>query len=412
MIVFENIREGIKSIKGNLLRTTLTALIVAIGISSLVGILTAIEGIRASVGQSFSSLGANAFDIRSKREDFSSSQRGKKAKVYPPISFKEAQTFVENYEVRSTISIAAGVSFNAIAKRLSKKTNPNTRVLAVNENYLAVNARNLSSGRNFTPFEIQMGSPVCLIGQEIYENLFESGIPLNEEINVLGNKFRVIGVLEKQGGIAGGNSMDRSILLPLNYALRLGNIGKPNFSLKISIPDPSQIEYAMGEANGLMRSVRQDILGQEDSFELSMSQSLAESLNEITGYLRMGGFVIGFITLLGASIGLLNIMMVSVTERTREIGVRKALGATPKLIRQQFLVEALVICFIGGIGGILFGVVFGNVVGIVIGEGGFIFPWIWILLGLVVCFIVGVASGYYPAKKAAKLDPIESLRFE
>ena len=168
----------------------------------------------------------------------------------------------------------------------------------------------------------------------------------------------------------------------------------------------------MGQATGMMRKIRQDRVGQEDSFELVKSQSVGESLEEVAGYLRIGGFGIGFITLLGASIGLMNIMLVSVTERTREIGIRKALGATPLRIRQQFLIEAIVICILGGILGVIIGIGIGNVVANFIGPGGFLIPWLWIFVSFGICIFVGLASGYFPARKASKLDPIESLRYE
>ena len=172
------------------------------------------------------------------------------------------------------------------------------------------------------------------------------------------------------------------------------------------------MDVAMGEATGIMRIVRQDRITQDSSVEIERSQTVAERLAEITGYLRVGGFAIGIITLLGASVGLMNIMMVSVTERTREIGIRKALGATPRLIRQQFLAEALVVCQIGGIGGVILGILIGNLIANIISPGVFVIPWLWMIVGLIICFIVGIISGYYPAYKASKLDPIESLRFE
>ncbi len=168
----------------------------------------------------------------------------------------------------------------------------------------------------------------------------------------------------------------------------------------------------MGEATGLMRAIRQDKLGEEDSFIIEKSETLAQSLESITSGLRIGGFGVGFITLLGAANALMNIMMVSVTERTREVGVRKALGATPKRIRQQFLIEAIVVCVLGGIAGVLLGILIGNVISRAMGITILVIPWLWMMIGMVVCVTVGLISGYYPAYKASKLDPIESLRFE
>jgi len=168
----------------------------------------------------------------------------------------------------------------------------------------------------------------------------------------------------------------------------------------------------MGEATGLMRSIRRDEIGRESSFDLERSETLAQEMESITSALRIGGFGVGFITLLGASIALMNIMLVSVTERTREVGVRKALGATPLRIRQQFVIEAIVVCLLGGIAGIILGILIGNGISRLMGIEIFVVPWLWMSMGLIVCIAVGLISGYYPAHKASKLDPIESLRFE
>lgn len=407
----ENISEGLRSIKANLLRSILTALIVAIGITSLVGILTAIDGIQASINESFSTLGVNSFEIRSK-----SQSRGRRGgisdKTYPNINFKEARKFKELYNFPSKISISTYVTGIAEIKRLSKKTNPNVRVIGANENFMIIEGLDIKSGRNFSNIEIQYGSNVAIIGPDVVDVLFEDDEdPLNVLLSVLGTKFKIIGVLEEQGSLGGGGGSDRSVFIPIQTATNIGGGRALRFSIDVDITNPMDMEYAMGEATGLMRSIRRDGLGRESSFEIKKNQSLAERMEEITGYLRVGGFGIGFITLLGASIGLMNIMMVSVTERTKEIGIRKALGATPLKIRQQFLIEAIVVCQMGGILGIFLGIAIGNLVSSFI-SGSFIIPWFWMLMAFAIGMVVGLASGYYPAYKASKMDPIESLRFE
>jgi putative ABC transport system permease protein len=185
-----------------------------------------------------------------------------------------------------------------------------------------------------------------------------------------------------------------------------------DYYLTVGINDVTQVDAAMGEATGLMRSIRHDQIGHQNSFEIEKSETLAENLESITSGLRIGGFGVGFITLLGASIALMNIMLVSVTERTQEVGVRKALGATPLRIRQQFVIEAIVVCVLGGIVGIILGIAIGNLISHLMQIDAFIVPWLWMLVGLIVCVVVGLISGYSPAWKASKLDPIESLRFE
>ena len=409
----ENIKEGVKSIKASKLRTFLTASIIAIGITSLVGILTAIDGIQASIDSSFSNLGANTFDIESKRANRGSND-GKKGKVYPPIKYAELAQFKEEYDGPGIVSVNTVVSWNTEAKYKSKVTNPNMMVRGGDENFLLVDGYDVGEGRSFSQAEIDNGAYVCIIGSEVVSALFEDNeSPIGKKIQVLGAKFKVLGTVQEQGGVSGNTGVDRRIMVPLRTARVIGTDQWFGYEATVSVPDTRQMDEATGIATGLMRSIRKDpIIQRENSFEIIVSRSLAERIGEITGYLQAGGFSIGFITLIGASIGLMNIMLVSVTERTREIGVRKALGATPLKIRQQFLIEAIVICQMGGIGGIIFGIAIGNLTSNLIGSGGFIIPWAWILFGLVVGTIVGLISGVIPAYKASKLDPIDSLRFE
>jgi putative ABC transport system permease protein len=410
MNLTENVKEGLRSVQGNALRTVLTALIIAIGIMSLVGILTAIEGIRASVNSSFSSLGANAFDIQSTRP-WRRARAGVNEKVYPPMEYRQAVRFKKMFEYPSDITLYTGISGTAEVKYKSKKTNPNARVMGTDENYLSIKDYKLESGRGFSSNELERAAWVVIIGQEIKTTLFDRIDPLNQYISVLGGRYKVVGVLEKQGGMM-GSSADRMIMLPLETARRVAGGQDLTYDITVAVKDPTQLETIMGEATGLMRLIRRDAPGQPESFEIKASESLASRLDNIASYLRIGGGVVGFITLLGASIGLMNIMMVSVTERTREIGIRKALGATPLRIRQQFLIEAIVICLLGGIAGVILGLLIGNLLSSLISSGGFVVPWLWIIVGLIVCVVVGLLSGYYPAYRASRLDPIESLRFE
>lgn len=407
----ENIREGVKSIKANQLRTILTAAIIAIGIMALVGILTAIDGIQHSINESFSSLGANTFDIEDRRVDMSQTD-GKKAKIYPRITYHELLTFKEKYDGPGVVSIYTVITGNAEAKAGSKVTNPNMVVRGGDENYLIVDGYDINEGRPFSATENLNGAFVALVGNDVAETLFGDKSPINKKISVLGTKFRIIGTIQEEGGASSVSNIDRTIIIPMQTARIIAPDKNFGYEAAVMISDPTQMDPAMGVARGLMRAIRQDGPGAEDSFELAASTSLAERLESITIYLKIGGFTIGFITLLGASIGLMNIMLVLVTERTREIGVRKALGATPYQIRMQFMIEAIVICQMGGIGGIVLGILIGNGVAMLIGAGSFFVPWLWIFVGVLVGMIVGIVSGVIPAYKASRLDPIESLRFE
>ncbi|MCB0503905.1 MAG: ABC transporter permease [Cyclobacteriaceae bacterium] len=411
MNLVENIKEGIRSINANMLRSILTALIVAIGIASLVGILTAIDGIEASITDSFSSLGANSFSISVRRPQ--GAFGGRQGKVHPPITYKQAVMFEDKFDTKAQVSLSSFVTGIAEVKRLSEKTNPNVSVVGGNTNYIYQEGLDIENGRNFSDIEVEYGTNVAVIGPEVSKKLFkENEDPINKEITVWGTRFRVVGVLSKQGAMDGGSS-DKRVIIPLNSARALAAGQQLSIDLKVLVDNNFAMDQAMGEAKGVMRIIRHDRIGDEESFIVERSESLAETLGEISGYLKIGGFGIGIITLLGASIGLMNIMMVSVTERTREIGVRKALGATPTRIRQQFLIEAVVICQMGGIAGILLGMGLGNLVTNMIGSDiSFVVPWLWIIVSFIIGVIVGVGSGYYPANKASKLDPIESLRFE
>lgn len=412
MIIVENVKEGLRAIQSNLLRTILTALIVSIGIMSLVGILTAVDSIKHSINQTFSSLGANSFDIRRKGENNRHRQGGRTEKVYPVISYLQSRQYQENMGDHVRVSLSANLAGALVVKYNSVKTNPNINLIAGDEHYLVSEGYNLAAGRPFSNVELENGANVVILGNEIVTKLFGNTSPLSRNVYFLGKRYRVVGQLEKSGSKMGGGGADRMMLIPLVTGNNLPRQQKLNYNIKTTILNTDNVDYSMAEATSVMRKVRQDRLGQEDSFEIRRSDSVLKELENISGYLKIGGSLVGFITLLGASIGLMNIMMVSVTERTREIGVRKALGATKLQIRQQFLVEAIVVCLLGGVFGVLMGVVMGNAVAGLIGEGTFFVPWFWVITGLLVCVVVGLVSGFYPAYKASKLDPIESLRYE
>ncbi len=412
MNIRENIKEGLKSVNANKLRTILTALIIAFGITSLVGSLTVVDGIQASINDSFSNLGANTFDVERKRVD-RGNRDGKGAKIYPPIRYSELLLFKKKYNGPGTVSLNTWVTGIAEVKRGSKVSNPNLLIRGGDEDFLVVDGYDIKAGRNFSRPEAENGAFVCIVGTQVLDALFEENEnPVGESLVTQGVKFNIIGTLAEQGGVSGNSSVDRTVMVPIETARRIAGQRNLRFEATVSLADPTQMDMAVGIATGIMRGVRGDRVGEENSFDIPVSKSLAERLGEITGYLRAAGFGIGFITLIGASIALMNIMLVSVTERTREIGVRKALGATPLKIRQQFIIEAIVICQLGGLAGILFGLAIGNILASTVFNSPFVMPWAWIIFGLIVGTIVGLFSGYFPAHKASKLDPIESLRFE
>jgi putative ABC transport system permease protein len=302
----------------------------------------------------------------------------------------------------------------AEVKRGSKKTTPNTFVTGINEDYFAIKSLEFEQGRGFSQLEVKSGPHLVILGHKIYTTLFKERESIEgQTVSFMGGQFRVIGVLKEKGGFGGDPSMnfDNMVFVSIVKANQLSGGRGLYYTLTVGIQDPTQMEYAMGEATGLLRRIRGDDPGQPNSFELEKSEALNE-LNSLMGMAKGVGFGIGIVTLLGASIALMNIMLVSVTERTREIGVRKALGATPKRIKEQFVIEAIVVCLIGGTVGVLLGILAGNLSARLLGNDSFVIPWMWIFIGFAVCVLVGLISGYYPARKASKLDPIESLRFE
>lgn len=387
-------------------------MIISFGIMALVGILTAIDAAIYSLSSNISSLGANTFSVERKNLEIKSDRRRGRGQRSEPFTYKQALSFFEQYEFPADVSLSFMASGSSVAKYQSRETNPNTIVMGASRNYLSVKGYELSLGRNFTDREVQEGANIGIIGSDLVNDLFngKEDFALGKHLQIGKLKVKIVGVTATRGNSM-NQSQDRRVILPLQTAKRYYAGDRTSYDILVGLQDPTRVEAAMAEATVTLRNIRGLKAGQENDFELENSSNLVDIIRDNTVVLRLAAISIGLMTLLGAAIGLMNIMLVSVTERTREIGVRKALGATSNNILTQFLVEATVICQLGGILGILLGVVAGNVV-IIYTDGSFLVPWAWILLALVVCTAVGLLSGIYPAMRAAQLDPIESLRYE
>ena len=407
----ENLRLSFASIVGNRLRSILTMAIIAIGIMSLVGIVTAIESIKASITESFTSLGAGAFTIRN--QSMFGQGWGNRNRNENFITYAQACEFRDRFSVPATVSLSMNMGSGATAKYRSVKSNPNLRVAGMDENGLRNSNLELSAGRNFSKHEVETARGVVVIGRGVADLLFPDGeSPLGKTVNISGGQYEVIGVLASKGsGMGMGSNDDLRLIFPITTARRTFYWIRPSTIISVVPQDARLLEMAASEAEGLFRSIRRLGPADESDFAVERSDSLARMLAENMATVTMVATIVGLITLLGAAVGLMNIMLVSVNERTREIGTRMALGAKPRMIREQFLFESIIISQMGGLCGIVLGIVCGNLISLLTG-GVFVVPWMWILIGVGLCLVVGVGSGYLPARKAASLDPVEALRYE
>jgi putative ABC transport system permease protein len=406
----ENLRIAIRAIRSNRVRTVLTICIIAFGIMALVGILTAIDSIKNLMTDQFTMMGANSFSITSRGMNIQIGKSKYRAKNFSRISYREALNFKERFNEGAWVAVSVYASGLATVKYASEETNPNVSLQGVDENHLTVAGYEIETGRNFTVEDIEMTRHFVLIGSDIVRDLFPSGLnPLGQVITVAGMKLKVMGILKSKG--SGIGNPDRVCFMPVTTARQY--FSRPNMSFNITVMpmNPVDLDVMTGEAEAVFRIIRNLNPRDESDFNISKSDNIVKLLLENIKYITLAATLIGIVTLVGAAVGLMNIMLVSVTERTREIGVRKAIGAKPNTIKYQFLFESVLIGQLGGIFGVILGVLMGNLVSTML-KSSFVIPWIWVFTGIFVCFVVGVVSGYAPAVKAANIDPIEALRYE
>ncbi len=405
----ENIRIAMDSIKGQVLRTILTILIIAIGIASLVGILTLVGALENTISGDFASMGANTFNIQ--QYEFTTRNNQDRKKINPIISYRNVRAFKDKFQHPfSKTSINFTGTRIAEVKYDNEKTDPEVSILGVNENYLENTGTEIEKGRNFTFFDIENNNNVCLIGSDFKKTLFKDTNPIGKTINIRGVKFKVIGLLKSKGATF-RNNQDLRVFIPLQIARSIYTLPNINYNISIRVSDKQFIEAAQDEAIVTFRNIRGLNPIEENNFGIERSDDLLNRIASITSYLYYAAWIISIITIFGSSIALMNIMLVSVTERTREIGVRKALGAKKNTIAGQFFIETIIIGQIGGVLGIILGILIG---GGIAAAASFKFstPWLAIISATTISFVIAILSGLYPSLKAAKQDPIESLRYE
>ena len=411
MNVKETFISAASSIKSNKLRASLTLLGIIIGVFSIIGVMTLLDALQKGIDSGLSQLGTNTFQVQKWPATFIGGPgRWRKYEKRKPITIEEGYRLKDLAVLPKYIGLEDW-SGGKTVKHDRNQTNPNFLMGGVTTEFLPANNHTLSEGRFFTEQEIQSNPMICVIGMDIVDKLFPFSAPLDKQIEIDGNKFNVIGVLTAKGQSL-GSSQDNLVLVPLLTMDKIYGARK-NRSINITVSShtKAQLDETMEEVIGLMRQIRKVPVGEDNDFDIWSNESLIREANEFTKYFKYGAGVISFISLIAAGIGIMNIMLVTVTERTKEIGIRMAIGAKRANILTQFLFEAILLCQIGGIVGIALGIGAGNILGSMLSTPVSI-PYDWVIIGLIVCSIIGIAFGTYPAFKAAKLNPIDALRYE
>ena len=402
---------ALSSLGANKLRSGLTMIGITIGVFSVISVMTAIGALQSSIEGGLSFLGSNSFQFAKYPIIANAGGRAqRKFENRHNVTYRQAMKYAELMDgIASDVCLKVfdyntQVSYNGI------KTRPNINVVGTNKSFLSANAHTLAAGRNLTDADVEYSRNVVLIGKGVETRLFPHESPLGKEVKLSGHGFIVIGSLEGKGTAFGG-SQDDVCAVPITRFFE--SYGETNRTVNIATQSVSQQDYnsTLDRGIGAMRIARGLRAEQPNDFELYSNDSLKGAFESIAGVVRIGALVISVIALIAAGVGIMNIMLVSVTERTKEIGIRKSIGARSQDILRQFLTEAVMISEAGGILGIILGVVGGDLLAIWL-KANLIFPFGWAIAGLVVCSAIGIGFGFYPAYRAAALDPIDALRFE
>jgi len=407
MLIAEIFRLAFSSLTANKLRSSLTVLGIAVGVFSVIGVMTFINGMRGSIESGLNVLGANSFQIsKFPAISFSDWNRFRNRR---DVTYAIANRFKDLMGDAAKVNLQIGRSGLVVSYR-DRRTNPNVRLMGTDENYVTALNFDIVAGRNLGADDVEYGRPVCLLGSDVVLKLFPGEEALGQGVRMNGQNYTVVGLLAPKGTAFGGNP-DALVITPISRFLAV--YGRSMRSINLNVQAPSQAELAATQEKsvGMMRLVRG--LRPEDlnDFEIFSNESLIDAFNKIADVVSAGALIISAIALLASGVGVMNIMLVSVTERTKEIGIRKSIGAKKRSILLQFLAEAVALSLIGGIAGVAVGVGGGNAAAYFMNTE-INFPWMWAGIGLAVCGGIGVIFGLYPAWKAASLDPIEALRYE
>ncbi|HVG23243.1 MAG TPA: ABC transporter permease [Thermoanaerobaculia bacterium] len=404
----EILRLALTALRTNKLRSTLTILGVTIGVFSVIGVMTALNVIQGSIESGLSFLGSNIFQF-AKYPTMNASDPETKYANRRNITLEEAREFARLMDGQAG-AICFKIFDGGKPASYGRTKLQGLTLVGTNEHFLVANSYTLGYGRNLSPEDVALARNVTVVGPDIQKKLFANESPIGKTIKVNEKPYQIIGVFTEKGSSFGQNQ-DRTVIVPISRFL--GDFGRANRTVNIAIQSTSQATYnqTLDKAIGAMRSARGLKLGEDNDFEIYSNDTLISAFAQIAGTIRIGAFVVSVIALLAAGIGIMNILLVSVTERTREIGVRKAIGARREDIVKQFLLEAVLLSELGGVLGIILGVFGGNGIAVWL-EIAMVFPWGWALTGLIVCSLIGTGFGWYPAFKAARLDPIEALRYE
>jgi putative ABC transport system permease protein len=398
---------ALMAIRANKLRSVLTLLGIVIGVFSIIAVMTAVRVLQTGIESNLSQLGSHTFQIEKYPRTMGAHDH-RRFRNRKDITIDQALVVAERMTLAKYVGIEAWRR-GRVVKTKTIKSNPDVSVAGENLDGFATNNWNVEEGRLFSSYEYQQERNVAIIGQAVKDKLFPFGGALGSEVNADGEWYTVIGILEKKGGMLGGNQ-DNFIAIPLStWLAKYGD--DRSLNIMVTAASPEVFEESIDQARAILRAIRKVAPAQEDDFAFFSNDSMIEQFNDFTFYVKLGVGFISFIALVAAGVGIMNIMLVSVTERTREIGVRKAVGAQKRAILSQFLAEAVFLSQLGGVVGIALGVLGGNMMSLLTDVPP-VFPVDWAAIGFIICSFIGIVFGVYPAWKAANLDPIEALRYE